>query len=243
MKTLSILLKMKIYTTVYDVMATIRGNFCLGGRGFNTPLVDQVPNNGIITVWIMVGIPGTGKTTISEMMKNAYPPYRCKVISRDETRTDILIDLERLPEDERKIRLKAMDTLTTRGVMERVRFFLDDPGRLCSLIIDGCHTHWLTLLEMIDCVARYGNKVLINLLILGDPESTCCHAVSPKEEGDYSDYGPHGTHQNIPIVVLERKRKEMADLLTNHMEQIIPKVDEIYCILDCFDRKKKAKYK
>lgn len=232
---------MRIFTSVYDVMATIRGSFCLGGRGFNTPVVEQMPDNGIITVWVLVGIPGTGKTTIADLMRTAYPPYKCRVISRDETRTDLLIDFERLPEEERNLRLKMMDVLTTRAVCARIRSFLDDPGRLCSLIIDGCHTDYNTLNQTLDTILAYGKKVHIHLLILGDPDSACCHAVSDKKEGDYSDYGPHGIHENIPIVVLERKRREMSHLLHEEMPNILPKVDEVFCILDCFDRKKHVK--
>lgn len=235
-------IKMRIFTTVYDVMDTIRGNFCLGGRGFTTPVVDQVPNNGRITVWVLVGVPGTGKTTIAHQMMNAYPPFRCRAVSRDEARTDLLIEFESLNETERLLHIKSMDALVTRRVNERIRAMLDNPGRLCALIVDGCHTDYNVLSQVLNCLETYGSKVLIHLLMLGDPDSVCCHAVSPNQEGDYSDYGPHGTHQNVPLVVLERKRKEMADLLTNHMKEILMRVDEVYCIYDCFDRRKKVKY-
>lgn len=225
---------MKIFTSLDDVLATIRGGFCLGARTFTTPVVDQHPNNGRTTFWITCGIPGTGKTTLSEAIRQAYPPFQCTVVSRDETRTDLLWDLRKLPKEEQERQNKWMDRMTSWEVQERIHRIMDDEKKTWSaVVVDGCHTEFNTLENLLDFINQYGNSVLVHLIIVGDPDSACYHAVTPKQEGDYSDYGPQGKHQSLPLVVLERKREEMKELLDKHLKCLLNRVDDIYWLREC----------
>ena len=228
---------MKIFTSLNDVLAVVKGSFCLGGRGFKTPLVDQECNNGRITIWITCGIPGTGKTTLSELLRSAYPPYSCAVVSRDEVRTDLLWDSRKLDQETREKQNKWMDRMTSWEVQERLAKMLNDPKKHWNaIVVDGCHTDANTLRNLLDFFDQYENRVLVHLIIVGDEESACYHAVNARSEGDYSDYGPHGHHQSLPLCVINRKRTEMRDLLSKHLEEIIPRVDDIYWIRECAGR-------
>lgn len=222
-----------------DAIATIRGSFCFGCRTFQTPMVDQHPNNYRTTFWIMCGIPGTGKSTVAEVLKNAYPPFRSIVISRDEIRTDLIYDFSKLDEETRKRHMSMLDDFTSWAVIKRIRRLINSTkkeDRYAAIIIDGCHTNYTTLLELLLALNQMGNQVIVNLVVVGDEESICCHAINDRKEGDYSDYGPHGHHQALPNVVIERKRREMHELLRHRSKDIFKRVDEIYCIPDAFDR-------
>lgn len=230
---------MKVFSSLQDAITNIRGCFCLGCRTFQTPMVEQHPNNGRTTVWILCGIPGTGKSTIAEILAQSYPPFSCVIISRDETRTGLLHDMEHLDEDTRKRRHNMLDELTTWEVISRLqRLITDTPKkeRRAAIIIDGCHTDYMTVMHLLLCLNEMGNDVIVNFVVLGDADSVCCHAINDRKEGDYSDYGPKGFHQSLPDCVVKRKRQEMHDLIKNHSNDIVSLVDEVYCIPDCFDR-------
>ena len=193
-------------------MTTIRGAFCLGARTFTTPMVDQEPNNGRTTVWVTCGIPGVGKTTISEAIRSAYPPFHCAVVSRDEIRTDILM----LDEENQK--------------------------HWSAIVIDGCHTDYKTLEGLLIFLGQFGSRVLIHLMLIGDADSVCYHSINDRKEGDYSDYGPHGHHQALPDCVVKRKRAEMKDLLDNHFKCLLDRVDDLYWLRECAGRPPFSQY-
>ena len=235
---------MKIFTSLDDVMTTIRGAFCLGARTFTTPMVDQEPNNGRTTVWVTCGIPGVGKTTISEAIRSAYPPFHCAVVSRDEIRTDILWDLRKLGPEVQERSLKHMDRLTSIEVQERVGRMLDEENQKhwSAIVIDGCHTDYKTLEGLLIFLGQFGSKVLIHLMLIGDHDSVCFHAINDRKEGDYSDYGPHGHHQALPDCVVKRKRAEMKDLLDNHFKCLLDRVDDLYWLRECAGRPPFSQY-
>lgn len=220
---------MKIFTSLDDVIAEIHGGFCLGARTFTTPMVDQHPNNGRTTVWVMCGIPGVGKTTLAEGIRNAYPPFQCAVIARDEVRTDLLWDIRKMSPEMQEKSKEWMDRMTSWEVQERLGRLLSDEKKTWSgVVIYGCHTDYKTLESLLIFLNQFGNQVLVHLVIIGDHDSLCHHAINGREEGDYSDYGPHGHHQSLPDCVVKRKREEMKDLIENHFGCLVQKVDDIY---------------
>ena len=228
---------MKVFSSLDDALSLIRGSFCLGGRGFKTPMVDQECNNGRVSVWITCGIPGTGKTTLSETIRNAYPPYSCAVVSRDEIRTDLLWDSRKLDRKTQKLQNKWMDRMTSWEVQERLARMLDDPKKHWNgIVVDGCHTDANTLENLLEFLNQYENRIIVHLIIVGDEDSPCFHAINDRKEGDYSDYGPHGHHQSLPHCVVQRKREEMKDLLENHLNCIVPHVDDVFWIRECAGR-------
>ena len=228
---------MKIFTSLDDVIAAIHGGFCLGARTFKTPMVNQHPNNGRTTIWVTCGIPGVGKTTISEAIRSAYPPFQCAVVARDEIRTDLLWDIRKMDPEIQEKSIAWMDRMTSWEVQERLQRMLQDEKKTWSaIVVDGCHTEYNTLESLLMFLEQFGNKVIIHLLIIGDDESLCFHAINARKEGDYSDYGPQGHHQSIPDCVVKRKREEMKDLLENHFGCLVQKVDDIYWLRECAGR-------
>lgn len=225
---------MKNFTAIKEAIASIRGNFCLGCRMF------QQPNNSSTTIWITCGIPGTGKSTITRLLQRAYLPLYIKVISRDKIRSELIQEFNQITDEEvRKQQLKMMDDYISTLVIKQIHRLICNTkkeNRCAAIIVDGCHTNYMTLLELLLTLNQLQDQVLINLLVVGDEESVCCTSINHKKEGDYSDYGVNGLHNAVPKVIIDKKRKEMHELIRHRSKDIFKLIDGLYCVPDAFNQ-------
>lgn len=225
---------MKNFSTIKEAIASIRGKFCLGCRMF------QQPNNTSTTIWITCGIPGTGKSTIAKLLHKAYSPLYSKIISRDVIRSELIQEVNQITDEEvRKQQLKIMDDFVSSLVIKQIHRLVCNTkkeDRCAAIIIDGCHTDYMTLLELLLTLNQLQDQVLINLLVVGDEDSICCTSVNHKKEGDYSDYGPNGLHKAVPKIIIDRKRKEFHELIRHRSKDIFKLIDGLFCVPDAFNR-------
>lgn len=197
-----------------------------------------------LTVQILIGVPGVGKSHHAQFMKLSN--NRVKVINRDEIRCDTIAfkaaeaamkanrtDPAAALADEDKEFEKFVEThKDIKGLHEEVdeyerKLFQITMKRLRSrsnprinfIIFDGCHTQWNVLEELIQTIKKYP-EVYLEVFIFGDEKSPSEIPTNDKKEGDYTDYQRWGYHNAIPKEVLERKRKELKDLLDNHLKEL-----------------------
>lgn len=221
--------------TVYFASYEDVHDFDFGYRMFNNPGRKDLPRYETC-VWVLCGLPGTGKSTFGRFIAGSYPPFQCKIISRDEARTDLLWDIRK--EERFQQQLAQLDTLTSRLVKKRLRAALKHQGPLQGVVVDGCHTDYATLLDLLQYLHNYGKRIRINLVIMGTSESPCAHLLNDHDIGDYSDYSDgHGSHIALPKKVFEMKRTQFIDLTKiEHIQTLSDYCDTIYCIPACGDR-------
>lgn len=213
---------MNCFSSLEDAINAIHGGFALGHRTFETH-TDVLGRQRQTTVWVLCGLPGVGKSTLAEAIYRAYPPFRCKVISRDHIRTDLLWQARK---GDAKGELGDLDQKVSNLVIQEVKQAINT--KCCvGLVIDGCHTRFSVLFDLLRFLNGFLNQIQVNLLVIGNELSECNHGVNEKNEGDYGDYSSNGQHNAIPRCVLVRKRKELAETLrTENMKRLIQYVDE-----------------
>ena len=212
---------MNCFSSLEDAINAIHGGFALGCRTFETH-TDALGQQRQTTVWVLCGLPGVGKSTLADAIYRAYPPLRCRIISRDNIRTDLIWQARK--EDPKK-EFSDLDQKVTKTVLQQIKQVIKT--RCCvGLVIDGCHTRFSDLLNLLQFLNGFLNQIQVNLLIVGNELSDCNHGISNKKEGDYSDYSTCGQHNAVPYCVLARKRKELAETLrVENLVQIFQYVD------------------
>lgn len=196
-----------------------------------------LPTQRKISFFITCGLPGTGKTTFCEKIKNYYPENEAIILSRDYIRGNILWQIRKKSKEEQKTVIENLDFKVTEELVQIITSIREEyeEFQYKAIIIDGCHTNWKTLTSIILAIGDIKNKCNIYLCIIGDNLSQCCHNVTYKEEGDYSDYKEDFTHDSVPECVIKKKRNEMELLLTKYLEFISYYVDAI-CMYPAYSK-------
>lgn len=188
-----------------------------------------------LTVQILIGLPGTGKTNYSMFLKQTSS--RVSVITRDIIRCEViwssLYEGENKADNEafeqhfeelvQKYKVPNLDLKVDKeerlDITRKLRKLNSRPSKTSLIILDGCHTKWDCLERLLKCIRKFIN-VYIEVMFFGDYDSECHHSTNFKPEGDYSDYNNACCHSSVPICVLQRKRDELKELMTNHMDEI-----------------------
>lgn len=210
-----------------------------------------------LTVQILVGLPGVGKSHYAHLTQTIN--NRVKIINRDEIRCDLIARMaaeskgmldktdpgaalahsndkvfETFIKNNREI--KDLDDMVTsyehmlmRTAIKRMKPATSQKN---FLIMDGCHTKWKDLKDLIDILKKIP-EVYLEVYFFGDDRTQSSLEVNNKKEGDYSDYCRCGVHSAIPKSIFERKRAEYKELLTNHLKEIKSLID--YGAMDCID--------
>lgn len=214
---------MNHFSSLDDALACINHGFAFGCRLFTSHCHQDKP--GQTVVWITCGLPGVGKSAFAKRIFEAYPPLTCKMITRDVVRTDLLW------EDRKKVpgaTTTLLDQRVSDAVIESIKRNLESEP--AAIIVDGCHVEYHCLLQLVQFLHTFGDKVMTNLIIMGDERSWSNHELSNKEEGDYSDFGPQGRHTALPLKVFEKKQKQFFELLrTSKFQDIKHYLD--YCFV------------
>lgn len=181
-----------------------------------------------VTFYVLCGLPGTGKSTFAEKIKNSYCKGEAIILSRDVIRTNLLWEIRKEPKEIQQKTIHKLDKLVTEKMIDKINYTVRKQ-KYWGIIIDGCHTEWKTLSFILFCLESFENSI-INLYIIGNEESKCAYHVTNKKEGDYSDYKSDFSHDAIPLCVVERKRKEMKKLLNNYLVHVYSYTDFIIFI-------------
>lgn len=212
-----------------------------------------------LTVQILIGLPGVGKSSYARKMKTIND--RVKIINRDEIRCDIIAvmaakekglldrtnpgttlahfsyekEFEEFVKEHKNIEnlddaVDAYERILLRTTIKRNRATTNPKKNF--VILDGCHTKWSALKTLIDFIRSY-EEVYLEVYMIGDDRSKCEIEVNDKKQNDYSDFCRSGDHSTIPREVLERKRMEYKELLTNHLRELKKLID--YGAMNCID--------
>lgn len=181
-----------------------------------------------INFYVLCGLPGTGKSTFAEKIKNSYSEGDAIILSRDVIRTNLLWDIRKEPKEIQQKTIHKLDKIVTEKMIDKINCTVRKQ-KYWGIIIDGCHTDWKTLSYILFCLESFENSN-INLYIIGNDESICAYRVTNKKEGDYSDYKSDFSHDAIPSCVVERKRKELKKLLHDYLIHIYNYTDFIVFI-------------
>lgn len=201
------------------------------GRGADRADKTKMPwEEGKTTFWVLCGLPGTGKSTFATYLRESYPTGLCKIITRDVARMDLLWDSRKDPDKWKETHTSSMDDLTSELVLHRIKDAYSE-RRYHGIVVDGCHTRWDTLKQLLDMISEYENAT-INLVIIGTAKSRCMHRLSSRKKDDYGDYQDGSAfHNSLPQEVFEQKQREMLDLVTgDRFDQMGLLCDNIYLV-------------
>lgn len=193
-------------------------------------------------VFLTIGLPGVGKSTFCELMRASCPLYSCRVISRDETRVELLWDMRKMEPNEQEERKKLLDQLVSQNMLTKVTTTISNTSNgIKTLIIDGCHTKMTELVDLLGTIRQVADlafrDVLINIVLVGNTESECRHALSDKKAGDYSDYELTGHHNAVPKEIFEHKRKQLKELLSPECFKLISEMADFVYTWPAYDPK------
>lgn len=193
-------------------------------------------------IFITVGLPGVGKSTFCELMRCSCPPYACRVISRDETRVELLWDMRKLEPKEQEERKLKLDSLVSSAMIDKVLAVVHKGyDSVKTLIIDGCHTKMTELISLIGSIKQAADitfkDISITLVLVGNAESQCRHNLSNKKAGDYSDYEIAGHHTAVPKEIFEHKRKQLRELLQPEPFKVVADMVDYVMTYPAYDPK------
>lgn len=193
-------------------------------------------------IFITVGLPGVGKSTFCELMRSSCPTFSCRVLSRDETRVELLWDMRKLEQHEQEERKSKLDSLVSRSMVDKVVSVVQKGyDSVKTLIIDGCHTKMTELVSLIGTIRQAADlsfkDISITLVLVGGPDSQCRHHLSDKKAGDYSDYEFAGHHSAVPKEIFEHKRKQLKELLQPEPFKVITDMVDYVMTYPAYDPK------
>ena len=172
-------------------------------------------------VYVLIGLPGTGKTTLANMLykeANRISQGGAVLVNRDALRCDALWETRKMPEDAKSWALAHMDIVVDAKEESECQAALWKEANKRILILDGCHTNLKSLLKLIGWIRLQASmnaigRIKIYPIFVGDENSECMHTLTDKQEGDYSDFtDTKGTHSSLPRQVFEKKREELHQL-------------------------------
>lgn len=194
-------------------------------------------NQRFRNVYITMGLPGTGKTSFCERLYSGFPPGQCKLIKRDQVRMDLLWDIRKEDPKKQEEQLKNIDNLTTEAVIEAF-YAAYDNSNYAGFIIDGCHTEARTMLALLNAIRGVvqDEPVVVTVCIVGCPYSGSYYQLTDQSEGDYSGFERDGKHTSIPLIVYNKKKRQMLEFLndTDAFETMSYLADS-YLIVPSFD--------
>ena len=188
------------------------------------PITDR-PSN--LYVFIMVGLPGIGKTTFAEYIKESCPAGQAVIISRDEMRDKELWESRKLPPDEQKVIRSTLDFKVTLDCLDQYEEELT-VQRHRVIIFDGCHTNHKDLVELLLYIReaaedRFKGNLFISLVMIGLPDSKTNIRLNNTRPEDYVDYkNRRGIHDSVPKKVFLTKKAQFRELLkTKNLDKVL----------------------
>lgn len=171
-----------------------------------------------MVLFILCGLPGTGKSTFAVKIRNKFLSQRvgCIVVERDATRTGI-INLNpgylngTLP-------LDGLERDLERVCFCQISYALD---RGLDVIYDGCNVDRNALDRMLTTVKTSHPKTLPILVFIGSANSPCKHIITGSPSALFAEYDRDQSgkllpsHAAIPKEVLDRKRAQFLNLFSN----------------------------
>lgn len=195
-----------------------------------------------LNVFLTIGLPGVGKSTFCELMRASCPMYTSRVISRDETRVELLWDMRKMSPEEQEERKHMLDQLVSHSMLDKVTSIISNPSNgVKTLIIDGCHTKMTELVSLLSTIHQAADlafrDILVNIVLIGSTDSVCRHNLSDKKAGDYSDYEFTGHHTAVPKEIFEHKKKQLKELLSPECFKVVAGMADFVFTWPAYDPK------
>ena len=157
------------------------------------------------TLFLLFGIPGTGKSLLSKKLFDTFVPGEASLIIRDDLRRGVLsrVSCPKPEEIDEAVNQAERKAISSAFKSHQV------------VICDGCHTDPLSMFELLSLVETMKEKILVKLIQMGDANSPSRLISSEKlKENDFSSYyDKKGNFKSkldaIPEATMLRKRDEM----------------------------------
>ena len=73
-----------------------------------------------VSFYVLCGLPGTGKSTLAEKIKNSYCEGDAIILSRDVIRTNVLWDIRKEPKEIQQKTIHKLDKIVTEKMISRI---------------------------------------------------------------------------------------------------------------------------
>lgn len=195
------------------------------------PITDRPKN---LFIYVMVGLPGVGKTTFSQYIKESCPNGLATIISRDEMRAQRIWENRKLSSNEQRAKNLSLDYQVTLDCLEQFNHELTIKKHRV-IIFDGCHTNVKELVPLLLYIRENGEnwwkgKVILSLIFIGGPNTKTNIRLNTTRPEDYLDYkDKRGAHDSVPKRVFLKKKEQYRELQElDNLEKVLPICDFVY---------------